>query len=213
MRVERVEVVDSTNAVARRWLRAGRLVEPTGIVAREQTAGRGTRGRGWVSPRDAGLYVSLVYCGERVALPVTAAYTRAAGVGCVEALASCGVEAGLRGVNDIVAGGGKLGGILTELVVEAGEGRALIVGIGINVRVVVREIGSDAALPAVSIEEVLGAARIAEFDSEGLLREVMGRCGGWIERVMTGGEAAVELAWAERTTPTGAGPEADLRVP
>src|SRR6185369_9085126 len=87
----RFDILDSTNDEARRLLTAGAIDQSAVIVARGQTAGRGTRGRSWASPAGAGLYLSYV-CrnrgddGNRDELPLTTAYTQAAGVACVEAV-------------------------------------------------------------------------------------------------------------------------------
>lgn len=121
-RIVRLETTPSTMIEARNC-------EPgTVVVAREQTAGMGRMGRQWHSPRDTGLYCSLVLeppC-SLDKLPVV---TLALGLACQQAIQQLtGLVCDLRWPNDLLIAGKKCGGILVEL----HEGR-LIAGIGINV--------------------------------------------------------------------------------
>jgi len=122
--------LDSTNSEALRQARSGER-GPLWIVAREQTAGRGRRGRVWMSARG-NLMASLLF-----ALPVTPAL--AATLGFVASLAVCQscsalapkVSFSLKWPNDVLADRGKVAGILLES--EAREGHlAIVVGFGIN---------------------------------------------------------------------------------
>ena len=123
--------VDSTNRLARRiartWLDAGGRPPCVALVARRQTAGRGRRGRAWVSPAGMGIYTSLLFSltdAEALSsLPLRVPLTL-----CSE-LARVGVDCRIKWPNDLVAGGRKLGGVLIEAL---SGGRAVIVGYGIN---------------------------------------------------------------------------------
>jgi BirA family biotin operon repressor/biotin-[acetyl-CoA-carboxylase] ligase len=175
------DTIDSTNAEAGRLLDAGRVDGAVCVIAREQTAGRGTHGRAWVSPRDAGIYLSIASVPTRPAVPPTTLYTLAAGVACVEALAEgAGVEARLKPINDLYAGGGKLGGILAESRLEGGRVRGLVVGVGINVRRAPREVTGD--VRAVCLEEILPAERFAGLDLERLVALLVRRLDEWRRR-------------------------------
>ncbi|MBX3372953.1 MAG: biotin--[acetyl-CoA-carboxylase] ligase [Phycisphaeraceae bacterium] len=165
--------VDSTNDEAKRRLASGEIGTRTVIVAREQVRGRGTQGRSWTSPRDAGLYLTLVDTGSngnrprrshRAAPPpalLAPLITLAAGVAVAEALEeTCGVTVSLKPVNDVYAttqddrgarATGKLGGILTESTLRDGALRDIVVGIGINVRRAPRPVDAGAA-PAIALE-------------------------------------------------------------
>jgi len=151
--------VDSTNEQAKRLAAAGAIGECAFVVAREQIAGKGTSGRHWVSPRDAGLYLSLV---ERfpagAARPLTALHSIAAGVACAQMLEGFDADVRVKPVNDLVAGGRKLGGILTEAVVEDGRCTLIVTGIGINLRRAERRLPLG-AMPAISLEEILAPHR------------------------------------------------------
>ena len=103
------------------------------FLADRQHAGQGRRGRAWISPPGANVYLSL---SRRFAqpLPALSGLSLAAGIAVVEALHRLGVtEAGLKWPNDVLAGGRKLGGLLVNLRPDAG-GSAAIVGLGLNLR-------------------------------------------------------------------------------
>lgn len=129
--------LDSTNAELLR--RAAHAHGVSILLAERQTGGRGRRGRDWVSPLAANLYLSLarVFDGGLARL---GGLSLVAGVAAVEALQASGFEAvRLKWPNDLVVadakdGLRKLGGLLVEGGGEhAGPVRAVI-GLGINVR-------------------------------------------------------------------------------
>ena len=126
----RFDSLPSTNVEA-----AKRAVEgaPEGlcVVAAEQTAGRGRLQRQWISPKGAGLYFSIVLRPqfEQSAWPLL---TLMAAVAVHDALRdACSLETDIKWPNDILANEKKLCGILAETV-ETSMGRAVVVGIGIN---------------------------------------------------------------------------------
>ncbi len=124
--------VDSTNRVA---LELGHAGEPEGavILGEEQTAGRGRAGRGWHSERAVGIYVTLLLRPKLA--PVQAPLlTMMAGLSAHAAIqAQTGLMVDLKWPNDLLIGGKKVGGILTEMHAEPGQIRFVIVGIGLNV--------------------------------------------------------------------------------
>ena len=131
-------VIDSTNAEALRQLQRG---ESAGLVcvAEQQTAGRGRRGRQWVSPFAGNLYLSLVweFAGGAAALE---GLSLAVAVAVADALACCGAdEVQLKWPNDILyklAGGksAKLGGILIEMLGDAAGACQVVIGLGLNIK-------------------------------------------------------------------------------
>ncbi len=172
-RIFRYESVDSTNDVARRLIADGVIASSACVVAREQTHGRGTHGRCWISPKDAGIYLSVVELPEADLLPATSEYTTAVGCACADCLRrETGVDVRLQGVNDLFVGSRKLGGILTEALMTRERIDALIVGVGINVRRANRALPAGAS-GAVSLEEVLPAARWKTLDTETLTCRVI----------------------------------------
>jgi len=105
------------------------------VVASRQTAGRGRTGRSWHSEDDGGLYLSVAI--RRFERPAAAAgVTLAAGVAVHDAAASLGAtDLDLKWPNDLLIGGRKVAGILTEwLDPPPGDARpAVIIGVGLNV--------------------------------------------------------------------------------
>ena len=126
----RFDSLPSTNTEAARQARLG-APEGVCVIAREQTAGRGRNNRVWVSPMDAGLYFSILLR-PRVEQKLWPLLTLMSAVAVHDALAeACKLHTDIKWPNDVYAGGRKLCGILAETV-EAEAGRAVVVGIGIN---------------------------------------------------------------------------------
>jgi BirA family biotin operon repressor/biotin-[acetyl-CoA-carboxylase] ligase len=109
---------------------------PSGTVcmAELQSAGRGRHGRSWVSPFASNLYLSVLW---RTPLGAAAlgGLSLAAGIGVLRALHAAGVsKVGLKWPNDLLADGAKLAGVLIDVIGESSGPWAVIVGVGINVR-------------------------------------------------------------------------------
>lgn len=126
--------IDSTNAAARDLAREG---APAGaiVVAREQTEGRGRMDRTWHSPRDKGVYLSMIFRPEGG--PVTPALSILAALGVVRGLHRRfpRLEPRVKWPNDLMADDRKFGGILGETSrPEKGEARFVVVGVGVNVK-------------------------------------------------------------------------------
>jgi BirA family biotin operon repressor/biotin-[acetyl-CoA-carboxylase] ligase len=122
----------STNAIA---FELGQAGEPHGalVVAEEQTAGRGRAGRSWHSEKTSGVYMSLLL---RPALsPMHAPLlTLLTGLALRDAvLEETGLAPDLRWPNDLLLGGKKCGGILTEMHAEPDRVHFVVVGVGVNV--------------------------------------------------------------------------------
>lgn len=123
---------ESTNTVA---MQLGEAGEPHGavVLAEEQTAGRGRAGRSWTSDRSAGIYCSVLL---RPAIPPSQApmLTILAGLAARDAAAEeLDSLPDIRWPNDLLAGGKKFGGILTEMRAEPDRVHYAVIGLGINV--------------------------------------------------------------------------------
>lgn len=165
--VERHDRVASTNDLARARLEsdgADGLV----IVADEQTAGRGRRGRTWASPPGTNLYLSA-------ALRPRLASADAWQLGPASALAAasaCDAVArlDLKWPNDLVAADGrKAGGLLVETIAEGDRLRGAVIGIGINVNWRRDDMPADIRDAATSLADLVGV----EVDREALLAGVV----------------------------------------
>lgn len=129
-RILRFDSLPSTNLEAAQRAVAG-APEGLCVVAGEQTAGRGRLQRQWVSLKDAGLYFSIVLrpSFNQVSWPLL---TMMAAVAVHDALLEvCALKTDIKWPNDLLANEKKLCGILAETV-ETPPGRAVVVGIGIN---------------------------------------------------------------------------------
>ncbi|MEW5975889.1 MAG: biotin--[acetyl-CoA-carboxylase] ligase [Acidobacteriota bacterium] len=156
----------STNDVARELAEGGGQ-EGLVVVAEEQLAGRGRLQRTWFSQRGTGIYMSLVL---RPTIPPRQAplLNLVAAVAVSRALESeCALESEIKWPNDILTGGRKCCGILTEMEAESGRIRHVVLGIGLNVNQ--DEFPDELADRASSVFLVTGC----RFDRSRLLRSVL----------------------------------------
>jgi BirA family biotin operon repressor/biotin-[acetyl-CoA-carboxylase] ligase len=148
-------MVDSTNTEAERRLAAGEET-PLVIVARAQTSGRGRLGRKWVSEDRGNLYASFAFRPELRPSRMQD-FTLWMGVNVCEALAnSCRIDVGVKWPNDILHGGRKLGGMLTEARIDADHTRDVVFGLGLNLNSQRADWPSDIAARATSVAEAVG---------------------------------------------------------
>lgn len=128
--------LDSTSSELQR--RGAAAADLSMVLAETQSAGRGRRGRAWLSPPGLNLYLS---CLKRfdAGFAALSGLSLALGVIVLRALDALGIAgAGLKWPNDVLAGrdgaGGKLAGILVELAGEYQGPCAAVIGIGLNLR-------------------------------------------------------------------------------
>lgn len=126
------DTIDSTNTRLKEMARAG-VPEGTVLLSHSQTGGRGRLGRSFHSPKNKGIYFSLLL---RPGVPASQMMhlTCAVGVAVCDAVeAVMDFRPGIKWINDLVAGRKKVGGILTELSIDPeGTVTAAVIGIGIN---------------------------------------------------------------------------------
>lgn len=123
--------IDSTNTRAKAMAADG-APHGTVLIAGSQTGGRGRLGRSFQSPEGMGVYLSVILrpqCPPADLMHLTCA---AAVAMCDAVEQAAGFRPGIKWTNDIVYRNKKLGGILTELSLDAGNVAYAIVGIGIN---------------------------------------------------------------------------------
>jgi BirA family biotin operon repressor/biotin-[acetyl-CoA-carboxylase] ligase len=125
--------IGSTNTAAMAAAAEG-ASEGSVFLAEEQTAGRGRGANSWQSPRSSGIYCSVIV---RPALPPSEVLvlSLAAGLAVRAAIEQVDsrVNIDLKWPNDVLIGGKKVCGILTEMNAEATRVRYIVVGVGINV--------------------------------------------------------------------------------
>lgn len=128
-----IEVVDQTGSTNADLLAAAKAGVPpwTVRIALEQTAGRGRFQRSWASPPGASVAISVLLSPDRPTArwPWLSLLT---GIALAESFQHVGVAAQVKWPNDVLAPGGKLCGILAELV-SGPSGMAVVVGFGINI--------------------------------------------------------------------------------
>jgi len=126
------QILDSTN----QWLldKMPNLDNGQTCIAEYQLAGRGRRGRTWVSPFASHLYFSYYWRFES-GIDKLSGLSLLVGIAVVNALEKIGIPgASLKWPNDIYYQGKKLAGILIELNGQVNEACHTVIGIGINVR-------------------------------------------------------------------------------
>lgn len=128
------EQINSTNKKAKELASHG-ANHGTLIVANEQTAGSGRYGRVFESPKDSGIYMSMILKPDEMFLKDPTLITAYAAVIVSNVIESMtGKKVGIKWVNDLFLDGKKVCGILTEAVTnfESGQIEWIVVGIGIN---------------------------------------------------------------------------------
>jgi BirA family transcriptional regulator, biotin operon repressor / biotin---[acetyl-CoA-carboxylase] ligase len=192
----------STNADLIARATAGEDIDGVVLIAEQQTAGRGRSGRTWATAPRAQLALSVGVGAADVPTSAWGWLPLAAGLAVVDAVeAEAGVWAELKWPNDVLAGDGKLAGILSEVAGEAG-GQVIVVGIGLNVTLRGDEVGE----PGVASLVDLG---VADPDRTRLAGELLRRLG---ERAMSwrAGDERLMADYRNRCTTIGSSVRAVL---
>jgi len=151
-----LEKVDSTNSEAERHLAAGSAT-PLVILAREQTQGRGRRGRTWHSPAAGNLYSTFVFR-PKLEPARLQDFTLWMGLNICELVANfCKLEPGLKWPNDLLISGRKAGGMLTEARIDSDQVHDLVFGLGLNLNARAEDLPRDLRATAISLAEAAGA--------------------------------------------------------
>ncbi len=139
--------LDSTNRLAYKLAAEG-AAEGEVVVAEAQTRGKGRLGRSWFSPPGLNLYLSVILR-PNLSPADAPQLTLVSAVALADTVQRfLGAPPAIKWPNDILVGGKKLAGILTESSVDAQRLHFVVVGIGVNVN-----------LPASMLpEEIRGAA-------------------------------------------------------
>ena len=192
-RVLRYESLPSTNTEVARLAVEG-AEEGVGVVADEQTAGRGRLQRAWSSPKGAGLYFSILLR-PKLALDRWPLITFVAALATGDALLeAASVETDIKWPNDLLASERKICGILAEAI-ETPRGRAVVLGIGINLTN--QAFPDDLRNVATSVTNESGRAA----EREALLAALLQALARWYSLLHEpeGGEKII-AAWSSRSS-------------
>jgi BirA family biotin operon repressor/biotin-[acetyl-CoA-carboxylase] ligase len=145
------ERTTSTNDVIEKLARDG-VKEGAVVFAESQTKGRGRLGREWISPERKGLWFSVLLRPD-LRPQETTQLTVASATALRRAIqAETGLRPEIKWPNDIVIGGKKVAGILTELSAELDRVRHVILGIGVDVNLGASDFPPELRKPATSLK-------------------------------------------------------------
>ena len=186
--IVRLDTVDSTQSVAFALAERG-AADRTVVVADQQLAGRGRRGRTWRAPAGTSLLASIVVR-PRLPQSLLSTLSLTTAVAVAEALRRVAkVDARLKWPNDVLVAGRKVAGILLESRMSGGASVVTIIGVGINLGQ--REFPPDLAEGATSIALETGQAPSRESVLAALLEEF----DAWRARLEGEGFGPVREAW------------------
>ena len=191
--VETFEEIDSTVLEARRRAERGE-VGPVWLIARRQTAGRGRRGRTWVTI-DGNLFATLLFATSRSPQEI-ALLSFATGLAIAETMEAFGARAPatLKWPNDVLIGGAKASGILLDSgALPGGAGTWAALAFGVNLA------GAPQAIdqPTISLRETLAPDTRTPEPLE-FFSALRPRLEAWANRLVTEGFEPLRQAWLER---------------
>ena len=191
------ETVGSTNELAFRLAHDG-AEHGEVVVAEQQTAGKGRRGRAWISPPGLNLYFSAVL---RPELPSQRApeLTLVAAVALTEVLRESGAEAFIKWPNDVQIDGRKVAGILTELSAEPERVHFVVLGVGVNLNAQPGHFPEELRSTATSLALVRGQRVPRALFAAALWN----RLEEWLDLHLETGFAAVRQRWKELSSTLG----------
>jgi BirA family biotin operon repressor/biotin-[acetyl-CoA-carboxylase] ligase len=182
--------VSSTNDVA---IRAASSMANEGLVilAEEQSAGRGRRGRTWTAPPGSSILMSVLLF-PPVELAETAWLTALGAVATADVVAAWtgrDAEITIKWPNDVRVGGRKIAGVLVE------RGQGAVIGIGLNANVEPGEFPPELRGSATSLGIVAGR----RIDRSELVRALLLRLDHWYELGRLRGAESLNRAWRDRS--------------
>ncbi len=144
--------IGSTNDYALQWANEG-AGDLSLVLADEQTAGRGQKGRKWFTPPGSALALSLILRPTDTETLFLPRVTALLAVSLVDSLRQRGLEPQIKWPNDILLGGRKVAGILVESTWSGNRLDATILGMGVNVLKASTPPEDEVLFPATSIEQ------------------------------------------------------------
>jgi BirA family biotin operon repressor/biotin-[acetyl-CoA-carboxylase] ligase len=181
--------IDSTNAEALRAIERGQPA-PFLVLAERQTAGRGRRGRKWVSPFAENVYYSLVLRIDG-GMRQLEGLSLVVGLAVMQALRGLGISGvGLKWPNDVLVGQQKIAGILLELVGDPADVCHVVIGVGINVNMQMTD-EVDQQWTSMRLESGKAVDRNYLVAELGLMLQA------YLSRHQAGGFPAIQAEWEQ----------------
>jgi len=185
-----LQMVDSTNNYALTQIHAGLALHRTAIFTHEQVAGKGQRGKSWISPRGENIALSIIL--KPTPLEVSHQFQLSA---CIAVATRdlfskyAGQDTKIKWPNDLYWKDRKAGGILIESVIRSQESGInswewAVIGIGININQA--EFSRDLPNP-VSLKQITGKT----FDPLKLAKELCSLVDEYYDQLITKGFSAI----------------------
>jgi BirA family transcriptional regulator, biotin operon repressor / biotin---[acetyl-CoA-carboxylase] ligase len=198
-RIHYFDEVGSTQRVAAELAEEG-AAQGTVVIAERQSAGRGRMGRSWHSPAGVNLYMTIIL---RPTMPLgqVPRLSLVAGVAAAEALETVapGIVA-LKWPNDVWLRGRKAAGIIAEAVTDPSQGlTCVLLGIGINVNLALKDVPAELRDKATSVRIATGRA----CDRIELASALFNRLHSRYMEIEETGFATVRPAWERYSALTG----------
>lgn len=191
-RIVFVSQTESTNSLAVRLADEG-APEGTVVLADTQSGGRGRLGRVWHSPSGVNIYCSLILR-PNVEPPRAPQLTLTTAVAMAEALLELySLDFRIKWPNDLLVGGKKVCGILTEMKTEQDLVGYVIVGIGLNCNLLRSDLPDELAEIATSLRIETGQA----VSRRAICRKMFAALDKWYRRFSADDFVAIKERWQE----------------
>jgi BirA family transcriptional regulator, biotin operon repressor / biotin---[acetyl-CoA-carboxylase] ligase len=169
------------------------------VVTERQTAGKGRRGRAWVSPGGLNLYFSAILRPAELPPQQAPELTLVAAVALTEVLREAGAEAFIKWPNDVQIDGRKVAGILTELSAEPERVHFVVLGVGVNLNAQPEHFPEELRATATS----LALARGQRVPRALFTANLWTRLEEWLDLHLETGFDAVRQRWRELSSTLG----------
>jgi BirA family biotin operon repressor/biotin-[acetyl-CoA-carboxylase] ligase len=185
--------VDSTNNFLKNILSNSKPVpDGTVIMAESQYAGRGQHQNAWHAQPGKNLTFSLLLKPHFISPTQQFDLTRAVSLGVYDALQPLlGSNLKIKWPNDIYFGSRKLGGMLIENMIQGGQIKNAIVGIGLNIN---QDNYPESAGSAISVKQILQR----DYDLKDILSEICSHIEGWYLKLKAGKTDVVRSTYLSR---------------
>jgi BirA family biotin operon repressor/biotin-[acetyl-CoA-carboxylase] ligase len=187
------EQTTSTNDVIEKLARDG-VKEGVVVFAESQTRGRGRLGRKWLSPAYKGLWFSILLRPDLRPQETTQLTVASATALCRAIASETGLNPEIKWPNDILVGGKKVAGVLTELSAELDRVKHVILGIGVDVNQGAAEFPAELRKQATSLRIEAGRT----FSRADLATAILRELDNDYERICAGQFAEVADEWEAR---------------